>query len=113
MKECRKPIFPVLTSVMNVKDEIEHFIAKGRIFFPDEVALGNSLTKIYHTPKPAPEKTVLPKINEKVIREVIGNSSNGYLTPDAVQQLLDAAGIPRAGEAVVTTANDAAIAAVN
>ncbi len=111
MKECRKPIFPVLTSVMNVKDEIEHFIAKGRIFFPDEVALGNSLTKIYHTPKPAPEKTVLPKINEKVIREVIGNSSNGYLTPDAVQQLLDAAGIPRAGEAVVTTANDAAIAA--
>jgi len=111
MKECRKPIFPVLPSVINVKDEIEHFIAKGRIFFPDEVALGNSLTKIYHTPKPAPEKTVLPKVNEKAIREVIGNSSNGYLTPDAVQQLLDAAGIPRAGEAVVTTANDAAIAA--
>lgn len=111
MKECRKPIFPVLPSVMNVKNEIEHFIAKGRIFFPDEVALGTSLAKIYYTPKPAPEKLTLPKVDEKAIREVIDKSSNGYLTPDVVQQLLDAAGIPRAGEAVVTTADDAARAA--
>ncbi|MBC7124812.1 MAG: acetate--CoA ligase family protein [Bacteroidales bacterium] len=111
MKVCRKPIFPVLPSVMNVKNEIEHFIAKGRIFFPDEVSLGNALAKIYHTPKPSPEVPVLPKVNEKTIREIIDKSNNGYLTPDAVQQLLDAAGIPRAGEAVVTTADDAARAA--
>lgn len=111
MKVCRKPIFPVLPSVMNVKNEIEHFIAKGRIFFPDEVSLGNALAKIYHTPKPSPEAPVLPKVNEKAIREIINKSNNGYLTPDAVQQLLDAAGIPRAGEAVVTTADDAARAA--
>ncbi|HOK60088.1 acetate--CoA ligase family protein [Tenuifilum sp.] len=111
MKVCRKPIFPVLPSVMNVKNEIEHFIAKGRIFFPDEVSLGNALAKIYHTPKPSPEAPVLPKVNEKAISEIISKSNNGYLTPDAVQQLLDAAGIPRAGEAVVTTADDAARAA--
>jgi len=111
MKVCRKPIFPVLPSVMNVKNEIEHFIAKGRIFFPDEVSLGNALAKIYHTPKPSPEAPILPKVNEKAIREIINKSNNGYLTPDAVQQLLDAAGIPRAGEAVVTTADDAARAA--
>lgn len=111
MRECRKPIFPVLPSVMNVKDEIKHFIAKGRIFFPDEVSLGNALAKIYHTPKPAPEKLILPKIDEKAIREVIDKCNNGYLSPDAVQQLLDAAGIPRTGEAVVTTADDAARAA--
>jgi len=111
MKECRKPIFPVLPSVMNVKNEIEHFISKGRIFFPDEVSFGNALAKIYHTPKPASEKLTLPKVDEKAIRKVIDKSSNGYLSPDAVQQLLDAAGIPRAGEAVVTTANDAAKAA--
>lgn len=111
MKVCRKPIFPVLPSVMNVKNEIEHFIAKGRIFFPDEVSLGNALAKIYHTPKPLSEAPALPKVNEKAIREIINKSNNGYLTPDAVQQLLDAAGIPRAGEAVVTTADDAARAA--
>lgn len=111
MKVCRKPIFPVLPSVMNVKNEIEHFIAKGRIFFPDEVSLGNALAKIYHTPKPLSEVPALPKVNEKTIREIIDKSNNGYLTPDAVQQLLDAAGIPRAGEAVVTTADDAARAA--
>lgn len=107
MKECHKPIFPVLPSVMNVKDEIEHFISKGRIFFPDEVALGTSLAKIYRTPKPAPEKLTLPEVDEKTIREVIDSNENGYLAPKAVQQLLDAAGIPRAGEAVVTTADEA------
>ncbi len=111
MKECRKPIFPVLPSVMNVKSEIEHFIAKGRIFFPDEVSLGNSLAKIFHTPKPSPEKPELPKVDEQEIRKIIEKSSNGYMSPDTVQQLLDAAGIPRAGEAVVTTANEAAKAA--
>jgi len=38
---------------------------------------------------------------------VIDNSSNGYLSPDAVQILLDAAGIPRAGEAIVKSKEDA------
>ncbi len=113
MKECRKPIFPVLPSVMNVKNEIEHFIAKGRIFFPDEVTLGNALAKIYYTPKPAVENPVLPKVEEKAIRSIIENSGNGYLQPDTVQELLDAAGIPRAGEAVATTAAAAIEAAQN
>ena len=36
MKTCKKPIFPVLPSIINVKQEIEDFIAKGRINFPEE-----------------------------------------------------------------------------
>jgi len=111
MKECKKPIFPILPSIINVKDEIDQFIAKGRINFPDEVVFGNALAKIYHTPKPESEKINLQNIDTKRIREVIDNASNGYLNPDKLQILLDAAGISRAGEAVVTTKDDAASAA--
>jgi acetyltransferase len=41
----------------------------------------------------------------------VESSADGYLSPEKVQQLLDAAGIPRAGEAVVTSAPDAVHAA--
>jgi len=61
MKTCKKPIFPVLPSIINVKKEIEDFLSKGRINFPEEVSLGNALAKIFYTPKPAPEKIELPK----------------------------------------------------
>ena len=52
MRTCKKPIFPVLPSIINVKDEIEDFIAKGNINFPEECVLGNAICKIYNTPKP-------------------------------------------------------------
>lgn len=111
MRQCRKPIFPVLPSIINVKSEIDQFIGKGRINFPDEVVLGNALSKIYHTPKPVSESVELPKIDIKKVREVIDNAKNGYLSPNELQSLLDAAGINRAGEAVVTSQSDAVNAA--
>ncbi|HAN17161.1 MAG: CoA ligase [Bacteroidetes bacterium GWC2_33_15] len=111
MKTCKKPIYPILPSIINVKDEIDAFIAKGRINFPDEVIFGNALAKVFHTPKPVSGHIEIPKIDISAIRKVIDNSGNGYLTPDMVQQLLDAAGISRAGEAVVTTHTDAVKAA--
>jgi acetate---CoA ligase (ADP-forming) len=107
MKTCKKPIFPVLPSVINVKNEIEYFISLGRINFPDEVTLGNALTKIFNSAKPAPEIIDLPGIATDKIRTVIDKSENGYLSPEYVQIMLDAAGIPRAGEAVVNTREDA------
>lgn len=111
MKECKKPIYPILPSIINVKDEIEHFLAKGRVNFPDEVVFGNALAKVYHTPKPQPAELKLPEVDKTAIRNVIDGASNGYLSPENVQKLLDAAGITRAGEAVVTSADDAVSAA--
>ena len=93
MKTCKKPIFPVLPSIINVKDEIEDFIAKGRINFPEECVLGNAICKVYNTPKPQPENPEMPKIDVKRIREVIDSCDNGYIDPDKIYQLLDAAGI--------------------
>jgi acetyltransferase len=111
MNTCKKPIYPILPSIINGKNEITEFISHEKINFPDEVLFGQALTKVYYTPKPAPENVPLPKVDEVRIREVINNAENGYLKPSEIQTLLDAAGIPRAGEAVVNSAEDAVSAA--
>lgn len=107
MKQCKKPIYPVLPSTLTAQEEVADFIAKGRINFPDEVTLGNALARVYHTPAPAPEAIELPKVDQQKIRSIIDQAAEGYLEPQQVQELLDAAGINRAGEAVATTADEA------
>ena len=93
MKTCKKPIFPVLPSIINVKDEIEDFIAKGRINFPEECVLGNAICKVYNTPKPQPENVEMPKVDTARIRKCIDSCEDGYIAPDKIYELLDAAGI--------------------
>lgn len=111
MKTCKKPIYPILPSVINVKDEIAHFLAKGRINFPDEVVFGNALCKVFNNSKPESENVQLPANNKEAIRKIIDEAENGYLNPEKVQCLLDAAGICRAGEAVVKSSEEAVDAA--
>ncbi|MDQ2178271.1 acetate--CoA ligase family protein [Marinifilum sp. D714] len=103
MKECKKPIYPILPSVINVKDEIGHFLAKGRINFPDEVVFGNALAKVYNTTKPQPEEIALPDVDVAGIRKIVDEADNGYLSPEQIHNLLDAAGIARAQEGVADT----------
>lgn len=100
MKTCKKPIFPIFPSSQVVKEEIEAFVKKGRVYFPDEVIFGNALVKVYHTPAPQPESPELPAVDEKRIRAVVDKAGNGYLSPDEIHELLDAAGIARAKEGI-------------
>ena len=93
------------------EEEIKAFQDKGRQSFPDEVLLGQGLIKVFNTPKPQPKNIELPKVDTQSIRRVIENNENGYLSPVSVQNLLDAAGINRAGEAVATTKQEAIDAA--
>jgi acetyltransferase len=111
MNSCSKPIYPILPSIINVKNEIDYFLSLGRINFPDEVVFGNALCKVFNTPAPAEEFTVLPEVNTEKIRDIISENESGYLHPEKVQALLDAAGIPRAGEAVVNSKEEAIRAA--
>lgn len=113
MNTCKKPIFPILPSIINVKNEIEYFIGKGRMNFPDEVHFGEAFCKVFNTPKPAfkDEIDISQSIDKQAIRNVIESSENGYLTPDKVQLLLDMAGIKRAGERIALNAEDAVKAA--
>jgi acetyltransferase len=111
MKSCRKPVFPVLPSVVNGKEEIEEFISRGRINFPDEVGLGRALSRIYRTPRFREEDKSGPEPDRQGIRTVIDAAGTGYLSPSEIQSLLDAAGIPRAGEAVAESKVDAILKA--
>ncbi len=97
---CNKPIFPVLPSVVNAQQEIQSFLKKGHIHFPDEVVLGKALAQVYNTPEPQSEEVSLIAIDIKKIREVIETASEGYLSPSQTVELLDAAGIPRVHEIV-------------
>ncbi len=49
---CKKPIFPILPSIQTAQKEMDCFLAKGHIFFPDEVQLGRAIARVYNTPKP-------------------------------------------------------------
>ncbi len=112
MKICKKPIYPVLPSILTAKEEVAEFLSFGRVNFPDEAILGNALCRVAKVNKPAPEAIKMPAIDELKIRKIIEDSENGYLQPSQVQGLLDAAGIPRAGEAVVSEPGEAVNEAV-
>lgn len=111
MSTCRKPIFPVLPSVINAKEEIDHFLARGRINFPDEVVLGRALTKVYATGHPAPDSSDPSILNESLIRSTLERSGNGYLSPEDTQYLLKAAGIQCIAEKVVKSSREVSEAA--
>jgi acetyltransferase len=112
MKTCKKPIFPILPSIQNVKEEIADFIEnKHRINFPEECVFGYALAKVVNTPKPQPLHPEMPKIDHVAIRNVIHNCENGYLRLDEIGTLLDAAGITRKQEVEVITIDDAVAAA--
>ena len=77
-----------------MKDEIHDFITnKHRVNFPEECVFGNALAKIVNTPKPQPDNVELPAVDTARIRKVIDSCENGYIGPDAITELLDAAGI--------------------
>ncbi len=103
MKTTKKPIFPVLPSTYTAAKEVEAFVAKGRINFPDEVNFGNALGRVFFTNAPINEEEALFEIDHAYIRAIIDSAENGYLLPRQVRSLLDGAGIPRAIEATVYT----------
>ena len=103
---CNKPIFPVLPSVVNAQKEIQSFLKKGHIHFPDEVVLGKALAQVYNTPEPQLEETPLLKNDIDKIRKVIDSAANGYLSTSQTVDLLDAARIPRVQEIVENSKED-------
>ena len=107
MKTCKKPIFPVLPSIINVKEEIQEFIDRGRINFPEECVLGNALCKVYNTPKPQPENVEQPAIDVERIRKTVDRCKSGYMEIADYNELLDAAGISRKKSVEVNKVEDA------
>lgn len=112
MHRCSKPIYPILPSIINVKDEVARFISKGNVNFPDEVLLGRALTKVIHTPNPAFETAPVYPIDRQAIREIIAQTKDGYQPPSVIHRLFDLAGIARVKELVAKSESEAVLAAL-
>ena len=107
MHTCKKPIYPILPSVINVKSDLAYFISEGNVNFPDEVLLGRALTRIYNTPKPHDDGVFLDGVDIPEIRRIIDEAKDGYQEPEVMHRLFDAAGIPRVKELVATNSEEA------
>lgn len=95
MEECRKPIFPVLPSIVTAGPEVQSFIKKGHVNFSDEVTLGTALARVLNTPKPASTDIQLYGVDVPEVRKIIDRlPSEGYLSPEETRLLLKAANIP-------------------
>lgn len=113
MRSCKKPIYPILPSVVHVREDVNYFISHGNVNFPDEVLLGRALTKIIHTPQPADNEIFVEGIDVYRIKEIIGRTDNGYQPPEIIHELFDAAAIPRVKEIVAKSESEAVLAALN
>ncbi|MBR4380933.1 MAG: acetate--CoA ligase family protein [Bacteroidaceae bacterium] len=109
IKECKKPIFPILPSVSTAGLEVQEFLKRGHINFSDEVTLATALTQIMKTPEPARTEVELYGTDISRLYKLIGSiKESGYLSPDLVRDVLSCAGIPLVPEFVSTSKDELA-----
>ncbi|MDR1258695.1 MAG: acetate--CoA ligase family protein [Tannerellaceae bacterium] len=102
MEECKKPIFPVLPSIVTAGPEVKSFIKKGHVNFSDEVTLGTAISRVINTPRPAGMDLQLYGVNIPEIRRMLESMTDGYLSPEDVRRILKTAQIPLVEELVTT-----------
>lgn len=101
MLECKKPIFPILPSVVTAGPEVSEFLQHGHVNFSDEVVLATALAQIMKTPAPAEQAVNCDGVDVARIRSIIdGIKGSGYIAPKLVNELLGSAGIPTVPEFV-------------
>ncbi len=107
IQECRKPIFPILPSVITAGPEVQEFLRRGHVNFSDEVTIATALTQIMRTPKPAEQHIEIMGVDVPRIRRIIdGIEQNGYINPSKVHELLESAGITTVPEFVSSDKNE-------
>lgn len=107
MEECKKPIFPVLPSIVTAGPEVKSFVKKGHVNFSDEVTLGTALSRVINTPKPMSSDIQLYRVDVPEVRRIIDRlPSSGYLAPEEVRILLKAANIPVVEELTSTNIDE-------
>ena len=100
-----KPIFPILPSVIQAAEEVSHFHSMGHINFTDEVSFGYVLARVQKTTTPY-EDPINPEIDKVTIRQIIDNAENGYLSPEQLADLLEAADIDIASQGTANSLVD-------
>ena len=91
IERCPIPIIPVLSSGTTCAHLIDRFRKMGKVYFSDEVAVGQALGKVIQRPliyEEGPE----PKGYDKDKIEAVLGEKEGPLTPEEVRKVLTAAG---------------------
>ena len=110
IRECKKPIFPILPSLHTAGPEVEEFLKKGHVNFSDEVTLATALSQIMKTPQASPFEVELYGVDITRLHQIIsGIHQEGYISPDLVREILSCAGIPLVPE-LVSASKDELIA---
>ncbi len=93
MFTCKKPLFPVLPSVVNLEAEIDQFVQGGHIAFFDESLLGRGLGKIAKTSLPEQEVTSSPENKQKLIENMISDLPSDFIDDGQAFDLIELLGI--------------------
>ena len=117
IRECSKPIFPILPSMVTAGPEVAEFLSKGHVNFSDEVTLATALSQVMRTPQPASHEVELygvdiPRLHNILFREVrrlkFEGKASGWLAPGVVREILECAGISMVPEMVSTSCEELA-----
>ena len=119
IRRHRKPIYPVLPSVVNAAREAEAFRQRGNVAFPDEVAAARALAQAFHACGPfdtddtddAEEHDAASQPVPTERPEPPHAPPSGFLPPREVARILDSVGIPRVPEVSAATEDEAVAAA--
>ncbi len=87
-----KPIYPVLPSIVQAKNEIELFKSFGRVYFNDEIALGKALGKVLKNKVYFEQTQIDFEFDIQTIRKYVSTFTDTYLPTDKVKSLLELAG---------------------
>ncbi|MGM0932518.1 MAG: acetate--CoA ligase family protein [Bacteroidota bacterium] len=93
IKTSKKPVYAILPSVVNVKNEIKLFLKKGNIAFSDEVLFGNALAKVINRPMASDNNKDTDFKFFQRTRKLIEGLPNGYMPTESAIKLLDYAGV--------------------
>ena len=108
IKTAGKPIYPILPSTLTADKEIKWFIEQGLPFFPDEVVFAQALAKVHRINSSVVDLNETPTeslVDPIRLRDTTKLLEDGYVSPEIAQCILDAAGIPRAKELVISQTN--------
>ncbi|MBP5228788.1 MAG: acetate--CoA ligase family protein [Bacteroidales bacterium] len=107
-----KPVYPLFSSESSYQEYINEFHSRGGISFSDEVVFGRALAKVIKSTLPNQDKST-PAIDKYLIKRVIDESPDGWMSPFMVEQLLDASGINRIRQVVALSEEDVVNAAIS
>jgi acyl-CoA synthetase (NDP forming) len=107
IKKSTLPIYPVLPSIVTAEKAVDFFKDLGHFYFPDEVALGNALSRVYMTEALFEEISEAEK--QELQLEIPAGIKNqkGYLSSKDLRTLFETANFPLIPEKITDKEREA------